>query len=237
MAKKQDTFLLVSLDDDKAKRLANVINSDVCRKILDFLANKDSTETEISKQLNVPISTVHYNLKMLVESGLVKSDEFHYSQKGKEVNHYSIANKYIIIAPKSTESIAIKLKRIIPVFAVVAATGFLLQYISGAWQKSAGLVAEQQVMSKAMDPQVVSKAMTADNVYKEGASAALGMGVDAVNATAESATQMAASPQAVAPQAFAVSAQEPNIALWFAAGALFALVAYLAYDILKERFK
>ncbi|MBI3034118.1 hypothetical protein HYY72_03080 [Candidatus Woesearchaeota archaeon] len=30
---------------------------------------------------------------------------------------------------------------------------------------------------------------------------------------------------------------QPDIALWFAIGALFALVVYLSYDILKERLK
>jgi DNA-binding transcriptional ArsR family regulator len=125
--KKENTFLLLSLEEDKAKKLSNVIGSDTCRKILDFLANKDATETEIATTLNIPISTVDYNLKMLVDAGLVKAAEFHYSQKGKEVNHYSIANKYIIIAPKTTESLANKLRRILPVVAMVAVTGYAIQ--------------------------------------------------------------------------------------------------------------
>ncbi|MBI2574318.1 hypothetical protein HYV82_00335 [Candidatus Woesearchaeota archaeon] len=31
--------------------------------------------------------------------------------------------------------------------------------------------------------------------------------------------------------------QQPGIAMWFAIGALFALVVYLAYDALKDRFR
>lgn len=130
MPKKDNTFLLLSLEEEKAKRLANVIGSDTCRRILDYLAKKEATETELSRELNMPISTVHYNLKQLLSAGLVKADEFHYSEKGREVDHYSIANKYIIIAPKPTESLANKLKRILPVFALVAATGAAMQLIT-----------------------------------------------------------------------------------------------------------
>jgi len=64
----EESFMLVSLKESKAKKLAEVIGNDTCRKILDFLASKKSaTETEISKDLNIPISTVHYNLKHLLK--------------------------------------------------------------------------------------------------------------------------------------------------------------------------
>ena len=104
MSKK--SFLLVSLKEDKAKELAQVISNDTCRKILDHLAEKeDATETEIATTLQLPISTVHYNLHHLMKAGIVNVEEFHYSEKGKEVNHYKLANKYIIIAPRTTYGI------------------------------------------------------------------------------------------------------------------------------------
>lgn len=193
MAKKDNTFLLLSLEEDKAKKLANVISSEACRRILDFLAQKEATETEVAKGLNIPISTAHYNLKQLLEAGLVKADEFHYSEKGREVNHYSIANKYIIIAPKTTEGLANKLKRILPVFAIVAATGLAIQLIGDAAQKT-----------------------SAQAAYK----------------TAESAGVLAQEAQQAA-----MTVQQPGIAMWFAIGALFALIVYLAYDALKDRFR
>ena len=95
------SFLLVSLKEDKAKKLAEVISNKTCRKILDYLADKkDATESAIAKDLNIPISTVHYNMKALMTARLVKSDEYHYSEKGKEVSHYRLANQYVIIAPE-----------------------------------------------------------------------------------------------------------------------------------------
>jgi DNA-binding transcriptional ArsR family regulator len=129
MAAKKDTFLLVSLDESRTKKLAQVVGSDTCRRMLDFLAEKEATESEMASGLQMPLSTVHYNIKMLADAGLVTSEEFHYSPKGREVSHYKLANKYIIIAPKTTEGLAGKLKKILPVATMVAATGIALQFI------------------------------------------------------------------------------------------------------------
>mgnify|MGYP001585332215 FL=1 len=61
-------FLLLSLEDTKIKKVSNVISNDSCRKILDYLSNKEATETEIAQNLGIPISTVHYNLHQLMET-------------------------------------------------------------------------------------------------------------------------------------------------------------------------
>ncbi|MFH0870587.1 MAG: helix-turn-helix domain-containing protein, partial [archaeon] len=100
---KKDPFLLISLEESESKALAQVISNDTARKILDLLSKEESaTETDIAKKLKVPLSTVHYNLQALVKANLVVAEEFHYSEKGKEVLHYSLANKLIIIAQRKT---------------------------------------------------------------------------------------------------------------------------------------
>ena len=106
----KEKFVLVSLQEDKARQLAQLMTNESCRKILDYLADKNATESELAEKLDIPISTVHYNLKQLMQGGLVRADEFHYSEKGREVNHYRLANKYIIIAPKSIWGIKEKLR-------------------------------------------------------------------------------------------------------------------------------
>ncbi|MBI2546256.1 helix-turn-helix transcriptional regulator [Candidatus Woesearchaeota archaeon] len=126
---KGESFLLVSLKEDKAKKLAQVIANDSCKKILEHLTQRDATETELAKKLDIPLSTVHYNLKQLVDSGLVISDEYHYSSKGKTINHYKLASKYIIIAPKSTFGLKERLKGILPVLGIgLVATAFIKYY-------------------------------------------------------------------------------------------------------------
>lgn len=133
-----EPFLLVSLEEAKAKKLAQVLNNETCTKILNYLANgKDGTETEISKALKLPLSTVHYNLKQLVEARLVLADEYHYSEKGREVNHYKLANKYIIIAPTQEQSgFAEKLKGFLPVTLITIGTAAILKalgFLNGSY--------------------------------------------------------------------------------------------------------
>ena len=125
MAKKSK-FLMVSLDDEKAQALANVLSNKTCRKILEHLADKKDTETGISKALGIAISTVHYNLLQLVKGGLIEAEEFHYSKKGKVVNHYSLANQYILIAPKNSFGLKEKLKNLLAVVPIAGAVGYAL---------------------------------------------------------------------------------------------------------------
>lgn len=132
----KESFVLVSLNEDKARKLGKVITNESCRKILDYLTSKEATETEIAKKLGIPISTVHYNLKHLSDAGLVIVDEFHYSAKGKEVNHYKLANKYIIIVPKSTFGIKERLKSVLPVALLVGASALAIQFVRMGTQRA-----------------------------------------------------------------------------------------------------
>lgn len=198
MAKKN--FLLLSLEDSKAKKIANIVSNDSCRKILDHLSAKEATESELAKELQIPISTVHYNLQQLTDSGLIAADEFHYSEKGKEVYHYKLANKYIIIAPKKISGIREKLMGILPaVLAVIGAAGII------------------QLINTYFSTPYPAPEMTA---AKSGL-------------MQEAAIAMAA--EAPAGQA-ATSIFQPNIALWFLAGALFGLLAYLITSIIRKEF-
>jgi DNA-binding transcriptional ArsR family regulator len=128
----EKSFVLLSLKDDKAKKLSKALSNESCRKILDYLATKgEATETQISKDLSVPISTIHYNMKLLAENGLVSMDEYHYSEKGKEVIHYKMKNRYIVIAPQDEDekSIMSKLKNMLPGVIVLAAGTFVVGLI------------------------------------------------------------------------------------------------------------
>lgn len=126
---KQNKFLLVSLKEDQAKRLAQVIGNETCRKILDFMSEKESvTESEIAKEMDIPLSTVHYNLQHMKKGGLIESENFHYSEKGREVHHWRLANKYIVIAPSSIWGIKEKLKSMLPVVGLAGGVAIAMQY-------------------------------------------------------------------------------------------------------------
>jgi DNA-binding transcriptional ArsR family regulator len=206
----KQSFLVVSLRESKTKKLAQVITNDTSIKILDFLANREAaTETEIATGLKLPISTVHYNLQALMETRLVKWDEFHYSEKGKEVRHYTLANKYILIAPAHDSGLRERLKGVLPISGLILAATFTIQYLStrtaglGGLARSAGIAQEKALMTASDE---------AGQLMAAAAPEAAGL---------------------AQPSVFAGLAQ--SIAFWFAIGAFSALLLYILFSWLREK--
>ena len=142
----KNNFLLVDLNEKKTKKLAETITSDTSRKILNHLTEKDDSESNIAKALEKPISTIHYHLQKLQEAQLVVVEEFHYSEKGREVNHYKLANKYIIIAPKKVSGLKEKLKNILPVAIIFGAISVVIKFFTTKTKEFAS-----PMMAKTMD--------------------------------------------------------------------------------------
>ena len=211
----KNNFLLLSLDDSKAKKVANIVSNDSCRKILDYLSGHEtSTESELATELNIPISTIHYNLQQLIESDLIITEEFHYSKKGKEVSHYKLANKYIIITPKKVTGIKEKLRSILPVGLAAIATAGIIQYASRYFP---GRVPSNTMLARA------PAAMTEQ---------AVGAGAP----TMEKAMPVAE--EIITDRAVSLLPNlTTNIAFWFLIGAIFALGMYILISCLKKDSK
>jgi predicted transcriptional regulator len=219
----KDPFLLVSLEESESKALAQVISNDSARKILDLLSKENSsTESDIAKSLKAPLSTIHYNLQALVKANLVQAEEFHYSEKGKEVLHYSLANKLIIIAPKklSAESFRDKLKSLLPVGLIALATAGVIQLVSmfrSGLSFGANLGGEKASEAAIMTQKVAGGA-AADN---------------APRLMAAIAPEAASAP---GPAAVAASSQ-PAIAFWFFLGVVFTLLLLAIWYFFATRKK
>jgi DNA-binding transcriptional ArsR family regulator len=208
----EESFMLVSLKEDKAKKLAAVISNETCRKILDYLAKSEATESELSRALRIPASTVHYNVQHLVENKLVVAEEFHYSPKGKEVLHYKLSHKLIIIAPQEADAgFMEKLRSILPVGIITLAATFTIGYLAsfhggGTFGAQSKAMAESAVLSAA--PEAADIAATAGN--------------QAVGIVQQGSTL---------PLLY-------NIGLWFFIGAVFSLIIYfISEKIRKARAK
>lgn len=205
----EESFMLVSLEESKAKKLAQVISNDTSRKILDYLAKKDhATETDMSKELKIPLSTVHYNLKALVEANLVTADEYHYSEKGKEINHYALTNKLIIIAPKEKSGLKESLKKFFPISIIAVAAAGIISLFSNILGKS-----ENAVLRAAPEMMIADTA-------------------------AEAVPTIAAKTAPLMAQETVVQASQttllPDTTLWFLFGALFVILLYLLFEWIKS---
>jgi len=162
---KSEKYILVSLEDERSKKIAESISNKTARKVLDYLSTKEEAGTEeISKKLNLPISTIDYNLKNLKKAGLVETKHFEWSQKGKRIVLYSVAKKLIVIAPKLS-NLKKELKNIIPLVGIAAVISIIIQYFSSitrqpmlqAAKSEAGLVSDLALNAAQFVPAAVQQ--------------------------------------------------------------------------------
>jgi DNA-binding transcriptional ArsR family regulator len=151
-----EKYILVSLEEEKAKNIANVISNETSRKILDYLANKEeASESEISKELNIPLSTIHYNLQQLRKNNLVEVKHFMYSDKGKKIEFYRVVKKFIVIAPKYTQTSL--LKNILPLFLVSTVIAGIIQLFTNletkTFSQTSSLQRSAELIKSAASPQ------------------------------------------------------------------------------------
>ena len=112
--------LMIDIDDPRATDIAMILSNKTCKKILAALADGEMTESEISSVLKIPLNTVGYNIKKLVDAGLIERDRrFFWSAKGKRLHRYTVSNKKIVISPR------LGVKGVIPalIVSVIAAFG------------------------------------------------------------------------------------------------------------------
>ncbi|MEN9626242.1 MAG: hypothetical protein RL557_570 [archaeon] len=123
-----DKFILMGIDDENSKDIAEILKSKTAKKILDYLGDvKEASEKDLADKLGIPINTVEYNLKKLIKAGLVvPSGNFFWSVKGKKIPMYKLAKKHIIIGTKKPN--LNMLKTLLPVVAVIVGLIALLVF-------------------------------------------------------------------------------------------------------------
>jgi DNA-binding transcriptional ArsR family regulator len=99
-----NNYVSLDLNDPRMKHISEIFGSESCKKILNLLAERELTETEISKELKMPLNSIDYNIKKLVQAGLIESGGHWWSIKGKKMPSYRVSDKKIIISPKRMSS-------------------------------------------------------------------------------------------------------------------------------------
>jgi DNA-binding transcriptional ArsR family regulator len=191
----ENHFMLVSLEDSKSKSISEVLGSKTCKKIMGYLSErKEASQKDLSDALSIPMNTLDYNIKKLLDSGFIeKRKNFFWSQKGKKIAMYELSNKSIVISPKKSPSQ--KFKSILPALILTAAGTFAVW----AYEKIiyAGQYARGNIIAPAID--------SSQNILMKGA-------------------EIASAPSAVGVASdYSYLTATPHTALlwpWFLAGAL-----------------
>lgn len=119
-----EKYISLDLNDPRAGKIGEVIGNESCKRILDLLTEREMNESEIAKELKMPLNTAEYNVKKLVDAGLVEEvGKIFWSTRGKRIKSYRVVNKKIVILPKSRI-----MRGIIPagIVAVLGAVGIKL---------------------------------------------------------------------------------------------------------------
>jgi DNA-binding transcriptional ArsR family regulator len=148
--KMNNKYINIDLDDPRTAKVADVISNKTSKKIISYLADKEASETEISKDLKIPANTVNYNIKKLLDAGLIeKSKEHFWSVKGKKIPMYRVAKKSIVISPKSFSNG--KQAFVSLIVAGVSALGLRSYFNSKIMETSVDSNKVQQVASEGLD--------------------------------------------------------------------------------------
>jgi len=95
----QDNRVLVLPVNGDSRKLTQVLSNETSLKILEILGKKSMSATNIAEELNLPLTTVKYNLDSLAESDLIKVKQIKWSQKGRQVKIYESVEKLIVLVP------------------------------------------------------------------------------------------------------------------------------------------
>lgn len=88
---------------EESKKITQTLSNDSARHVLELLADKPMSASEIAEELDIPLTTVKYNLDALIESGLITIKHTKWSVKGREIKVYAPIRKLIVVVPDKTD--------------------------------------------------------------------------------------------------------------------------------------
>lgn len=88
--------------NDESRKITQALSNETSLKILELLGNKSMSATSIAEELELPLTTVMYNLDSLIESDLIKVKQIKWSQKGRQVKIYESVEKLIVLVPSKS---------------------------------------------------------------------------------------------------------------------------------------
>lgn len=138
MENEKDKKLIITPLDEGTKKLSQVLANDNCRKILNLLADESLTSSQISEKLSMPLTTTESSINRLEKVSLITVHHRRWSPKGKKVNYYAPAEKYILIAPKAQPDKIFKaLKSLLPAVGILAVVSGAVDFLYNGMQKAA----------------------------------------------------------------------------------------------------
>jgi len=167
--KDTEKFVVVPLGG-AAKKIAQVVSSDLARRILEVLADAPMSTSQIAEKLSLPLTTIQYNVEKLEDAGLIKVERIRRSEKMREMKLYAPVKKLIVVVPEgiSREGVTGVLRKYLAiVFGIVLISGIVEIFSQTFSARPAGMQA-----AAPMAGELVQKAVPAVSEYARSAAEA-----------------------------------------------------------------
>lgn len=93
----------IDIHDERAKELAQILMNEKAIAILHLLEDQALSISEISRELNLPISTVSYHIDKMLKVGLIEVAGKKYGKRLQEVKLYRASSRPILLLPRPTK--------------------------------------------------------------------------------------------------------------------------------------
>ena len=102
ISKGDEKVVIIPLGEE-SKKITQTLANDSARQILEALADEPMSASDLAGALEIPLTTVKYNLDSLIESGLITVKKTKWSVKGRKVKVYAPIRKLIVLVPDKTD--------------------------------------------------------------------------------------------------------------------------------------
>lgn len=120
----QANRVLILPVNGESRKITQILSNETSLKILELLGEKSMSASNIAEELNLPLTTVKYNLDSLVESDLIKVKQIKWSQKGRQVKIYESVKKVIVLVPSKNSIDELSILNILRKYIGVVGTAF-----------------------------------------------------------------------------------------------------------------
>jgi len=114
-----DNVVVLEPGDIRAQKIAKAMGSPTAGDILQLLAEKPQSLSDITERLSLPMNTAKYHIENLIDAGVIAVADTRYSVKGRTVKIYSLTDQLLIVAPRRSD-IRSMLTKYAALFGVVA---------------------------------------------------------------------------------------------------------------------
>ena len=198
-----DNVLVLEPGDLRAQKIAKAMGSPTAGEILQLLAEKPQSLSDITERLALPMNTAKYHVENLLDAGVISVADTKYSVKGRTVKIYTLTDQLLIVAPRRVDVRSLLLKYA-SLFGIVAVSTLAISTIVP--MLSSPVMNNEMVSLKAAPAPAVD---TATGAGREAGAVALQATFDTASVTA--------------PSAF-------DPALAFFIGGIFVIVVLLCYE-------